>query len=133
MGQRRQSTIREQRPARDGTRHGERVVNGAGFEQFWTAYPRKVGRLAAIKEWNKLKVGASLLSQILEGVRRYQRTKPAYADYCHPRTWLSQGRWMDEDDTPVTYPRWECMHEPRCETHWRCDQRTQLEQARKTG
>lgn len=24
--------------------------------------------------------------------------KPTYADYCHPKTWLHQGRWMDEAD-----------------------------------
>lgn len=38
-------------------------------------------------------------AEILAGVEQYKKSKPAYADYCHPATWLNQGRWMDEPDT----------------------------------
>jgi hypothetical protein len=34
----------------------------------------------------------------LDGIAQYMKTKPAYADWCHPRTWLSQGRWLDSAD-----------------------------------
>lgn len=107
------------------------VINPEGFSQFWAAFPRKVGKLAAIKEWNKLNVDPQFEAEILAGVERYKRTKPAYADWCHPRTWLSQGRWTDQVEPVVTtqaatmsgawngeLASWirECTHEPRCQS-----------------
>lgn len=76
----------------------------AGFQQFWQVYPRRVGKLAALKEWQKA-VRLDSVENILAGVERYKRTKPEYADWCHPRTFLSQGRWMDEvDEAPASQP-----------------------------
>lgn len=37
----------------------------------------------------------------MDGVRRYLTSKPAYADWAHPETWLNKGRWMDEPDKTV--------------------------------
>lgn len=68
------------------------------FEVFWQAYPRKVGKLAAMKAYAKARKIATA-AELLTGIERYKRLKPAYADYCHPATWLNQGRWMDEPDT----------------------------------
>lgn len=95
-----------------------------GFAQFWAAYPRKVGKLAAEKAYRQAVKQASA-GELLEGVQRYLRTKPSYADWCHPKTWLNQGRWMDEASasgsqmTPGTTSRteWVCQHEPHC-PHW---------------
>ncbi len=68
------------------------------FEDFWFSYPRKVGKLAAEKAYTKaLKQAAP--DVIWAGLQLYLKTKPAYADWCHPATWLNQGRWMDEPDT----------------------------------
>ncbi len=67
------------------------------FEQFWAAYPRKVGKLAARSAFDAaLKKHGATLEQLLAGVERYKRHKPDYADWAHPRTWLCQGRWLDE-------------------------------------
>ena len=71
------------------------------FDVFWQKYPRKVGKLAAIKEFSKARRSATL-EAILEGVETYKRSKPEYADWCHPKTWLSQGRWMDEPESVAT-------------------------------
>jgi hypothetical protein len=69
------------------------------FRKFWDCYPRKTGKLAAQKAYHvALKTAGE--QEILDGVERYKRTKPGYADWCHPKTFLSQGRWMDEPDTP---------------------------------
>lgn len=68
------------------------------FNAFWTRYPRKVGRLDAQKAFVKALKSATA-DQILAGVERYKTNKAAYADWCHPATWLNQGRWMDEADT----------------------------------
>ena len=74
------------------------------FDEFWAAYPRKVGKIAACKQYDKaLKIVSH--DEIMDGVRRYLKAKPAYADWCHPATWLCQGRWMDEPDAkPVKAP-----------------------------
>ncbi len=91
------------------------------FEQFWERYPRKVGRLVAEEKFRKARKLASL-AVILAGVDRYLQHKPAYADWAHPKTWLSQGRWMDEPDRRSGEERrqswdgWQerCQHVPKC-------------------
>lgn len=67
------------------------------FEAFWKAYPLKVGKLAAQREYDKVrKVHQVSQVELLDGIARYKENKPAYADWAHARTWLHQGRWMDE-------------------------------------
>jgi hypothetical protein len=73
------------------------------FETFWKAYPRRVGKLAAQKAYRRSLVTATA-QDILDGVARYIANKPDYADFCHPATWLHQGRWMDEYDEPAAKP-----------------------------
>ena len=65
------------------------------FDAFWQAYPRKVAKLAALKAWDKA-IKISTAEEIIEGVERYKKNKPGYCDWCHPATFLNQGRWMDE-------------------------------------
>lgn len=67
------------------------------FDEFWAVYPRKVGKFAAAKAYVRARKHASQ-EQILAGVDRYLRNRPGYADWCHPTTWLNQGRWLDEAD-----------------------------------
>ena len=100
------------------------------FAAWWQRYPRKVGKLAAEKAYAKARQTVSA-DVLLEGVQRYCACKPAWQDYCHPRTWLCQGRWTDE--YTVDWPRvdlgaqtpeqlhdawmdWRsgCRHEPPC-------------------
>ncbi len=68
---------------------------GDEFNAFWQHYPRRVGKLAAWKAYQKARTHASA-EAILAGV---QRTR--FADEVrfipHPVTWLNQGRWLDED------------------------------------
>lgn len=71
----------------------------AEFEGWWQAFPRKVGKLAARKAYAKAR-GQATSGELLGGVERYVRHKPAYADFCHPASWLNAGRWMDEYDAP---------------------------------
>lgn len=69
------------------------------FERFWAAYPRKVGKFAAEKAFRKARKDTPL-SAIMAGLVAYRVEKPAYADWCHPATFLRQGRWLDEYDAP---------------------------------
>lgn len=70
------------------------------FDRFWQAYPRKIGKQAALKTWSKLKPSAELTEVILAAVE-YQKTWNAWTkdggQYIpNPSTWLNQGRWEDE-------------------------------------
>lgn len=76
-----------------------------GFEVFWQAYPRRVGKQAAFREYAKLKVTAELQAKIL-GALAAQRTNRRWLEdggryIPNPATWLHQGRW---DDEPVQLP-----------------------------
>lgn len=68
----------------------------SGFEDFWQAYPRRVGKLAALREWNKLNPSPEVQRQMAAALewQREQWDDPQFIP--HPRTWLHQGRWMDE-------------------------------------
>lgn len=70
------------------------------FETFWRAYPRRIGKVAARKEFEKA-IRLTTLPVMLAAIAAYQRHKPAWQDFCHPRTWLHQGRWDDEWTTPT--------------------------------
>jgi len=69
------------------------------FDAFWNAYPRKVGKLAALKAW---KAGKSRppIEAVLAAIRvqaaseQWKRDGGQYIPY--PATWLNQGRWADE-------------------------------------
>lgn len=73
------------------------------FQVFWDAYPRKVGKLHAVKAYAKARTLASA-DEILAGVETYKIHKPDYCDYAHPASWLNAGRWMDEYDAPLVQP-----------------------------
>lgn len=89
------------------------------FEMFWAQYPKKVGKLAAQKAYAHARRLASA-EDILTGIEAYRRTKPAYADWAHPTTWLNQGRWMDEP-TPARDYTWTCPHTPHCGNRASCE------------
>jgi hypothetical protein len=84
------------------------------FEMFWQAYPKKVGKLAALKSFDKavaknfekpnqaariqfaylLAEKAKAQSETLDWLKEDGKFIP------HPATWLNQGRWMDETKKP---------------------------------
>ena len=88
------------------------------FDTFYAAYPRRVGKLDAIRAYAKARTVATA-DEILAGVALYQANKPEYADWCHPATWLNKGRWMDEYDEPVQRTA-KCDHEPTCNSPQWC-------------
>lgn len=110
------------------------------FEVFWQHYPRKIGKLAAKKAFDRaVKSGGATLTELLDGIAAYLKHKPAYADWAHPSTWLNAGRWMDEyDDSTATRSErpftsselaaardWGrmvgyCPHTPSCESSTAC-------------
>lgn len=68
------------------------------FEQFWVAYPKKVGKLDAWKAWKKAAkpAVAIVLAAITQAMHSEQWTKEQGQFIPNPSTWLNQGRWADE-------------------------------------
>lgn len=70
------------------------------FDDFWNAYPRKVGKDAARKAFERRKPGDELLSSILSAIETQARGEAWRKDsgqfIPHPATWLNEGRWQDE-------------------------------------
>jgi len=71
-----------------------------GFEDFWSAYPKKVGKDAAAKAFARRKVDEMLLASMLSAIgaqrRLEQWTRDGGQYIPHPATWLNEGRWQDE-------------------------------------
>ncbi len=72
------------------------------FEQFWLAYPRKIGKGDARKSWQKTTKIRPPLSVILESLKNARRSEQWQRDdgryIPHPATWLNQERWADEHE-----------------------------------
>lgn len=70
------------------------------FERFWKAYPKKVGKGAALKAFEKAKVNADLIVVIENAIEQQKKTdqwKKDGGQYIpNPATWLNQQRWEDE-------------------------------------
>ena len=71
------------------------------FVQFWEAYPRKVGKVAAWKAWRRISPDQALLERMLQTLAWQKRDRQWREGFTpHPTTWLNQGRWLDEPFEP---------------------------------
>lgn len=64
------------------------------FEDFWTLWPNKVGKPAALKAFVAARKRAGL-DAIVEGVFAYIRDRPPDRPWLNPATFLNQNRWED--------------------------------------
>lgn len=73
-----------------------------GFTLFWKTYPKKIGKGDALKKWAALRKSKSLPSieiiiTAIENQKTWEQWQSDGGKYIpHPATWLSQGRWDDE-------------------------------------
>ena len=74
------------------------------FEEFWSLYPRKVGKLKAFQSFKRINPKKELFDQMMDALReniasnaQWKRDNGQYIP--HPTTWLNQGRWFDEIST----------------------------------
>lgn len=83
-------SVESQSPESESEGHGD-------FDEFWSLYPRKVGKGQARKAWSGALRKASA-GEIILGVRRaaeaFCANDPRYIP--HPATWLNGERWLDE-------------------------------------
>jgi hypothetical protein len=74
------------------------------FDQFWSAYPHKVGKEAARKAFAAVSRSKRVtFAELSAGLDRYVR-KTDDRPWCNPATWLNQGRWADEPAACATAP-----------------------------
>ena len=83
---------------------GDKALQERRFDEFWTAYPRKVGKEAARKVWRRIKPSSELQVKILDTIKNYRGSDQWLKDngqyIPYPSTWLNQGRWDDEPPPP---------------------------------
>lgn len=94
-----QKEERENAPAREETQGPE------GFELFWSAYPRKEGKKAARKAWDRIRPGQDQQTEIISALQTQkasdQWTRDGGQFIPHPATWLNGERWKDETVVPA--------------------------------
>lgn len=70
------------------------------FDRFWQSYPRKVGKGAALKVWDRMRPPTDLIEKIIAAVEAQKCSQQWVRDggqfIPHPSTWLNQMRWEDE-------------------------------------
>lgn len=87
---------------REDKRPSSAGADGASidFENFWQAFPRKVGKGAALKLWKRLGPSQELQARIIAAVGSQRQSDQWRREdgrfIPHPATWLNQGRWDDE-------------------------------------
>ncbi len=78
-----------------------------GFDEFWAAYPRKVGKPRAGDKW-RTKGCSKLIAVIMAAVEVQKQTPQWTKDggqfIPHPATWLHNERWADEVTKPAPPP-----------------------------
>ena len=68
-----------------------------GFNQFYEAYPKKVGRDAALKSWEKVKPPIDDVIYALAWQKQSEQWHKNNGQFIpNPSTYLNQGRWKDE-------------------------------------
>ncbi len=73
---------------------GNKVLDG--FDQFWSVYPRRVAKLAAMRMYKRA-LKLTTVETILWAAKQYaaERTGMDSRFTAHPATWLHAGRWED--------------------------------------
>jgi len=80
-------------------REGNRIegIYSVDFESFWKAYPKRIGKGAAYKSWQKAKPDIqTVLTALAWQNKSDQWTKDSGQFIPHPTTYINQSRWEDE-------------------------------------
>jgi hypothetical protein len=83
----------------------QRRVVGVGFDEFWRAYPRKIGKQEAKRAWERHNGNRPpldvIISKLEELKKTDQWTKQGGQFIPHPGTWLNRGGWDDNFDVEI--------------------------------
>jgi hypothetical protein len=88
---------------------GSASVKNDLFDRFWSAYPKKIGKGAAQKAFEKAHIGKDLIETVLKAIDQQKNTdqwKKDGGQYIpNPATWLNQQRWEDEVTVKPNNPK----------------------------
>ena len=81
----------------------EETETDGGFALFWSCYPRKAAKPAALKAFKTAAINGELINTILEDVENRKAADDWLKDggkyVPNPATYLNQRRWEDENST----------------------------------
>ena len=104
------------------------------FDQFWTAFPKKKAKDAALRAWTKRNPNAELLAVMLRAIGRQQSSPDWQRDSGRfipfPATWLNGARWLDVEQSDLDAERPDMNgHVPACKNMQDCNRKA-IEEAR---
>jgi uncharacterized protein YdaU (DUF1376 family) len=75
-----------------------RGVSDDGFAAFWKAYPKRVGKEAALKAWKRAKKpSVEIIIAKLNTLKASDQWRKDGGQFIpHPATWINRGGWDDE-------------------------------------
>lgn len=73
-----------------------KTIAPIGFDLFWDAYDKKVGKPNSLKAWSKIAFKDDLLQKIVEKARADKKAKPDNKFRKDPERWLKGQHWLDE-------------------------------------
>lgn len=101
-----QKQEQEQKKEKCSTPRGVNVSEfPPGFDEFWSAYPKRRNRVDAIKAFARLKPDADLLKTMLSAIatqaasEQWRKDKGQFIPM--PATWINSKRWLDEEPTTL--------------------------------
>jgi hypothetical protein len=72
-------------------------VNHSGWVRVWTLYPKKVGKIAAAREWDKIAPTPDVVEDTLAALEAQKQSDQWRRGYIpDPERWLKHRRWTDE-------------------------------------
>ena len=92
------TTLNSGKDTGKGNREGS-PPTPSDFDEWWRAYPRKVGKDAAQPVFIRItKARKATVAELIEGAKRYaaERAEQDPQFTKHPKTWLNGGHWADE-------------------------------------
>jgi len=75
----------------------ENTYRSNDFDRFWSIYPKKVGKQAALRAFKTHQKSIPPIEQILSIIDRQKQTDQWKRGFVpNPATWITQGRWEDD-------------------------------------
>lgn len=99
----------QDKPVADLTHYEARIQESADqikaeFAEFWKAYPKKSGRIAALKAWSHAKEKPSLEAVLTSLAWQKESDQWKRGFIPNPATWLNEGRYLNEPDQALANP-----------------------------
>jgi len=71
-------------------------ITPIGFDLFWDAYDKKVGKPNSLKAWSKIKFVEGMLETVVARAKADKTAKPDNKFRKDPERWLKGQHWLDE-------------------------------------